>query len=254
MGPETLKLLLQVLGLLFGIPFLFTSIYFLKKGWDNYQRGQKLANMDFTDIQNGVDETVLIGGKADPLEPGNHVHSPDSEGKALYTKFMVYQHRGDNWHHLKTFNHGVPFVIEDSSGRCKVEPGSVEDFAGEQQEVKTKHEKPAPENIRSYVQNQELQSDSDYELLNQDELRMYRWETLKAGDQVKSLGQLQHNEGEGEPEFVMTDPGEDESLIVTTLSKDEYARSGTCSLAFYLLMSLLFFVAGFVSCMTVFMV
>jgi len=67
---------------------------------------------------------VELHGRAQP-HPGQQVITPFSMLPCLWYRFRTERRNGDKWEHVESGESLVPFDLEDSSGRCTIEPAGA---------------------------------------------------------------------------------------------------------------------------------
>ena len=200
------ELVLSLVGL---VIFSLGTVLFLGgfSSFEIYHVVRETPTTDAADVSPG--ETVEIYGKATVSEHGTH-KAPFTDEDCVVCEYEIIKKQGEN-EVIDSGTAGVPFYIDDGTGRVLIDPEKAKVMMGLDTETEVKSKKPPSELTEGYVD------------IGVNEFRTeYRERYVTPGEDIYVYGNAV---GSDEYDVVIGKPNEDSLLMISDSSEGELRKS-----------------------------
>jgi len=198
---------------------------------DSVARSTRIAETETTpaaDIESG---TVELKGTARATADGDGVPAPTASGEALVAQVGVYEYggsgTGSRWPRMVDWTRLAPFVVADDTGTVYVDPpaeATVRLAATGVERVDP--DETAPEPIRRFVEASGLDSETDRDLVSDEEKRRYTWKLLTPDEDAYVLGETDRDRADWDHDAVVDGGDAPGEFVVSNKSEETLLRNG----------------------------
>lgn len=228
----------------FGLVFVVAGLHAIRIGREHRAQSSEMAALETTAVRDLDPGPAEVKGTVEATGEGP-IQSPLTETAALAYHVEVEEWessgRGGNWQTVHEEETGVPILVDDGTGKVRVDLPSDGGLNLEGTRIEVESDEEPPEPVRRYVedvQGLEIPDRQDYGPVSIGEPRRYREGVLEPGADAYVLGRAREApSGDGELGFVIDEPMESGAFILSNKSERDLLHEETVG-------SVIYFAAG----------
>jgi len=224
----------------FGLVSVVVGLYMVNQGRKRRARSIRIAKTETTHVRDLQQGTVEVKGTARPADDADPMESPITAADSLTThveieKYQSSNQGGGSWKTIHEEQRSIPFLVDDGTGKVRVEPPSDGTANVEQIQTTVGGGEEPPEPIRRFVEQEaevEAAARFDLGLLSVGERRRYSEGVIEPGEEVYVLGRAREKQaGWGDRAYVIDEPTETGDFILSDKSEEDLIQEGRWSSA-----------------------